>query len=90
VDFQLITEMQFYAADTAGSNVYTQLFVGLFNAMMEKDSDRVTQFHAEVMRFGESKYHSAQYDANPLRGLKCALKRMGVCEGGLTEPQAPY
>ena len=39
MDFQLITEMQFYAADTAGSNVYTQLFVGLFNAMMEKDSD---------------------------------------------------
>lgn len=74
----------------AGSNVYPQLFVELYEAAAKGDLPRVTRAHSEVMRFGRAVYRSAQYDANPLRGMKCALHLLGVCEEGLTEPLAPY
>lgn len=74
----------------AGSNVYPQLFVELYNAAATGDLARVKQVHSEVMRFGRAVYHSAKYEANPLRGLKCALNLLGICEGGLTEPLVPY
>lgn len=74
----------------AGSNVYPQLFVDLYDAAASHGMDRVLELQSEVMRFGQNVYRAAEYDANPLRGMKCALKLLGICEEGLTEPLAPY
>jgi 4-hydroxy-tetrahydrodipicolinate synthase len=69
----------------AGSNVYPRLFVDTYNACVEGDMPRVRELQAEIMAFGK-----AVYRANPLRGLKCGLELLGICNSLLTEPLAPY
>ncbi len=74
----------------AGSNVFPKLFVDLYTSAAAGDMDRVRELHRRVMKFGSSVYHSAGYTANPLRGLKCALSLLGVCNEALTIPFQPY
>jgi hypothetical protein len=35
-------------------------------------------------------YRSAEFTANPARGLKCALSLMGICGTAMTHPLRPY
>jgi dihydrodipicolinate synthase/N-acetylneuraminate lyase len=70
----------------AGSNIYPQLFVNLFNAAMAGDTARVKKLHQEVLELGRAIYHGN----NPLRGLKCGLELLGICSSLLSEPLVDY
>jgi 4-hydroxy-tetrahydrodipicolinate synthase len=74
----------------AGSNVFPELFVELYESAVAGDVERTKEMHRRVLRFGNSVYHSAAYDANPLRGLKCALSLLGICKEVLTNPFQQY
>jgi 4-hydroxy-tetrahydrodipicolinate synthase len=71
----------------AGSNVFPELFVELYKSAVAGDVRRANELHRKVMRFGSIVYRST---ANPLRGLKCALSLLGICEDILTIPFQPY
>lgn len=74
----------------AGSNVLPRLFVDLYSNAAAGNIGQVKELHRRVMKFGSSVYRSAGYSANPLRGLKCALSLLGICENVLTIPFQPY
>lgn len=73
-----------------GSNVLPRLFVELYEAAAACDVNRVQTLHQRAIQFGDAVYRSADYAANPLRGLKCALELMGICGSALTPPLQPY
>jgi 2-dehydro-3-deoxy-D-pentonate aldolase len=69
-----------------GSNVWPRLFVALYEAAATGDLNRVAALQLQAVQFDRAVYHSA----NPLRGIKCALSRMGICSNDLTPPLQPY
>jgi len=70
----------------AGSNIFPSLFVSLYEAAVAKDSLRIARLHKEILDFGRAVYHGR----NPLRGLKCGLRALGVCSNVLSEPLSEY
>jgi 4-hydroxy-tetrahydrodipicolinate synthase len=70
----------------AGSNINPRLFVDLYNAASTGDLQRAVKLHQEVIAFGRAVYHGE----NPLRGLKCGLEALGICNSLLTEPLKEY
>jgi 4-hydroxy-tetrahydrodipicolinate synthase len=70
----------------AGSNIYPQLFVDLYNAAADGNIARVKTLHQGVLEFGRAIYHGN----NPFRGLKCGLGLLGICSPLLSDPLADY
>lgn len=69
-----------------GSNVWPRLFVALYEAAEAGDLTRVVALQQQAVQFDTAVYRSA----NPLRGLKCALSVLGICNSDLTLPLQPY
>lgn len=70
----------------AGSNIDPQLFVELYEAAVAGNMEQVVPLHRQAVAFGRAIYHGN----NPLRGLKCGLRLLGICSGTLSEPLADY
>lgn len=90
---ELLAEALLLGADggmCAGSNVYPQLFVSLYEAAKAGDMERTAALHGKIMEFGSAIYRCAKHDANPLRGLKCALSEIGICGDYVAPPLQPY
>ena len=69
-----------------GANFYPQLYVRLYEAARSRDLDRVTALHQQVMRISSGIYCVGQSGLSYLRGLKCALSVLGICDDFLAEP----
>ncbi len=69
-----------------GANLYPRLYVQLYEAAQQRDLDRLTALHSEVMRISTEIYSVGQSESSYLRGLKCALSIVGICEDFMAEP----
>jgi dihydrodipicolinate synthase/N-acetylneuraminate lyase len=69
-----------------GANLLPGLYVELYNAACSKDLPRVEQLHAKVMELSTSIYHVGLYQSSFLKGLKCALSCVGICNDFMAEP----
>jgi 4-hydroxy-tetrahydrodipicolinate synthase len=72
-----------------GGNMKPELYVGLYNAAVARDLDRVNVLHEKVMEISGKIYCVGAYSSY-LRGLKCALSCMGICSDALAEPFQPF
>jgi 4-hydroxy-tetrahydrodipicolinate synthase len=70
-----------------GSNLNPKLFVSLYQAIVEKDQQRIAKLHAEVVRMGQALYRVGFPGSNYLRGIKAALALAGLCH---PEPAPPF
>jgi 4-hydroxy-tetrahydrodipicolinate synthase len=69
-----------------GANLLPRLYVDLYNAACSKDIPRVEELHAKVMELSTSIYHVGRYQSSFLKGLKCALSCIGICNDFMAEP----
>ncbi len=69
-----------------GANINPRLFVDLYEAGSRKDLDRTLALHERVMALSASIYGVGQYSSSYLKGLKCALSCMGICDDFMAEP----
>ncbi len=69
-----------------GANMYPQLYVNLYNAALKKDLDAVAKYHSIVMKISTTIYSVGRYKSSYLKGLKCALSCMGICDDFIAEP----
>ena len=69
-----------------GANLVPQLYVNLYHAAIAKDLDRVVQLHQQVMRLAQTIYTVGTYQSACIKGLKCALACLGVCDDFMAEP----
>jgi dihydrodipicolinate synthase/N-acetylneuraminate lyase len=69
-----------------GANLVPQLYVDLYNAACSKELSAVEALHKKVMQISTAIYGVGKYESSYLKGLKCALSCLGICNDFLAEP----
>ena len=69
-----------------GANLCPRLYVDLYEAAAARQLDRATALHAQVMRISTTLYRVGRHGSAFIKGLKCALSVLGICDDFLAEP----
>ena len=69
-----------------GANLVPQLYVDLYNAACSRDLHKTESLHKKVMQISTTIYSVGRYESSFLKGLKCALSCVGICNDFLAEP----
>ena len=73
-----------------GANLYPRPYVRLYEAARSRNLARVAALQHEVMRISRSLYAVGPSGSSYLRGLKCVLSPLGICNDFLAEPFQPF
>jgi 4-hydroxy-tetrahydrodipicolinate synthase len=68
-----------------GANLHPRLFVDLFKAAERRDAARIVELQQRVSQLGEI-YRVGQHASSIIKGLKCALSLLGICDDFMAEP----
>lgn len=69
-----------------GANLCPRLYVDLYEAARARDVARVADLHARVMRISSTLYRVGKHGSAFIKGLKCALNTLGICDDFMAEP----
>ncbi|HXG48073.1 MAG TPA: dihydrodipicolinate synthase family protein, partial [Methylomirabilota bacterium] len=69
-----------------GANVHPRLYVDLYEAAAARDVTRLLELQARVLELSRGLYTVGRHASAIIKGLKCALSLLGICEGALAEP----
>jgi 4-hydroxy-tetrahydrodipicolinate synthase len=69
-----------------GANLAPALYVGLYEAARQGDLDRVRSLHDRVIHLSNALYTLGPPGSSYLRGLKCALSCLGICDDYVAAP----
>lgn len=69
-----------------GANLVPELYVELYHAACSKDLALVERLHEKVMQISATIYSVGRYESSFLKGLKCALSCLGICNDFMAEP----
>ena len=70
----------------AGANIFPRLYVELYAAAERGDLSRVRALHSMAMRVAEEVYRVGQHPSAVIKGVKCALSCLGLCDDFMAEP----
>jgi 4-hydroxy-tetrahydrodipicolinate synthase len=86
---ELLGESVLLGADggvCGGANLFPRLYVELYEAARAAQLDKIATLHAQVMRLGETIYSVGKHRSAFIKGLKCALSCLGICDDFMAEP----
>lgn len=69
-----------------GANVFPALYVRLFDACQAGDTARAQALHDQVLRISGTLYRIGRHPSAIIKGIKCALACLGVCDDFMAEP----
>jgi 4-hydroxy-tetrahydrodipicolinate synthase len=69
-----------------GANIFPSLYVELYNATVKRDMDKVIELHQRVIQISMSLYYTGKHSSSILKGIKCSLGLMGICNDFISEP----
>ncbi len=69
-----------------GANLHPALYVQMYEAAVAQDLPRTRQLHAEVMGLAGSIYTVGRHKSAIIKGIKCGLSLLGICEDQMAEP----
>lgn len=69
-----------------GANLFPELYVSMFNAADKGDIPTVRELQKRIMKISTSLYTIGHYSSSYLKGVKCALSCLGICNGYLAWP----
>jgi 4-hydroxy-tetrahydrodipicolinate synthase len=69
-----------------GANMFPRLYVELYKAARNKDIERVRMLHNHVMQICSSIYSIGNFGSSYLKGVKCTLSLLGICNDFLAAP----
>ena len=69
-----------------GANMFPKLYVNLYHAALNRNFEKIMPLQQKVMQISTSIYRVGHYGSSYLKGLKCALSVMGICNDFMTEP----
>ncbi|HRH98598.1 MAG TPA: dihydrodipicolinate synthase family protein, partial [Prosthecobacter sp.] len=69
-----------------GANLHPKLYVQMYQAAAAQDLKRTRELHAEVMRLAGSIYTVGRHKSAIIKGIKCGLSLLGICEDHMAEP----
>lgn len=69
-----------------GANMFPRLYVAMYDAAVAGDLTRVRELQEIIMQISATIYTVGQYGSSYLKGVKCALGLLGVCNDHLAAP----
>lgn len=69
-----------------GANLFPKLYVDLYNAATAGNIQRTRELHAKVMWISTTIYSTGRYSSSFLKGVKCTLNLMGICNDFIEVP----
>ncbi len=69
-----------------GANIFPRLYVELYEAAVRKDMEAVARLQEKVLLVGRLLYGVGRYGSSLIKGIKCALSVLGVCDDFMAEP----
>lgn len=95
-DFQLYVGPEEMMADAVvlgatggvngGANMFPKLYVDLYKAALDHDFESIRKLQEKVLQISSSIYTVGRFGSSYLKGLKCALSVMGICDDYLADP----
>lgn len=95
-DFSIITGTEIFLPDTilhgghgavaGGANLFPAMFVDLYEASLAKDLDKVALLREKVLLLYRTIYQVDQHASRFVKGTKCALSIMGICNDYMAPP----
>lgn len=70
-----------------GANILPRLLVDLYESAKAGDAARSAELEHRLAQMGEI-YEHGVYASGVIRGIKCALELLGICDGRMAEPFA--
>lgn len=69
-----------------GANVFPRLYVELYEASRDGNTERAAQLDARVRQIDATLFSVGQYPSRTIKGIKCALECLEICSGRMAEP----
>jgi 4-hydroxy-tetrahydrodipicolinate synthase len=69
-----------------GANMFPELYVSLYNAAKRADLVTLRKLQQQVMQISATVYTVGHHPSSYLKGLKCALSLLGICDDYLAAP----
>jgi 4-hydroxy-tetrahydrodipicolinate synthase len=69
-----------------GANLHPKLYVEMYQAAAAQDLKRTRELHAKVMQLAGAIYTVGKHKSAIIKGLKCALSLLGICQDHMAEP----
>lgn len=69
-----------------GANMFPELYVGMYEAACKHDIARVRELQQQIMQVSTTIYTVGKYGSSYLKGVKCALSLLGICDDYLSYP----
>ena len=69
-----------------GGNLIPELYVELYEKSIEGDFKKIGILHEMIMQISTTIYSVGKYKSSYLKGLKCSLALMGICDDFMAEP----
>ncbi len=95
-EFSIITGTELFIPETimqgghgaiaGGANMFPRLFVDLYDASVAKDFDKIAILRDKVMRLYNTIYSVGKSTSRYLKGTKCALSALGICNEYIAFP----
>lgn len=73
-----------------GANIFPELYVGMYDAARAHDIGRVRELQKRIMQISTSIYTVGKYGSSYLKGVKCALSLLGICDDYLSYPYRKF
>ena len=69
-----------------GANLIPELYVELYETSIEGGFEKMAILHERIMQISTTIYSVGKYKSSYLKGLKCSLALMGICDDFMAEP----
>ena len=69
-----------------GANMFPKLYVDMYNAAKAGNLEEVRRLQPIIMQISSTIYTVGQHGSSYLKGLKCALSILGVCDDFIAAP----
>lgn len=73
-----------------GANMFPELYVAMYEAAAAHDVERVRELQRRIMQISVSIYTVGKYGSSYLKGVKCALSLLGICDDYLSYPYRKF
>ncbi len=69
-----------------GANLCPDLYVAIFEAACRRDHEALARLQRRLLELHSRLYEIGKHPSSFLKGLKCALSCLGICEDAMAEP----
>jgi 4-hydroxy-tetrahydrodipicolinate synthase len=69
-----------------GANLFPRLYTALYEAARRVDRQRMALLHEQVLKVGSGLYRIGAHSSAIIKGIKCGLSCLEVCDDFMAEP----